>query len=50
MAQEDKNNFDIFSPTDYRYSVDDLKPYLTEEAFIKYKARVEAALAKVMAR
>lgn len=50
MEKEDKTNFDIFSPTDYRYSVSDLKAYLTEEAFIKYKAKVEAALVKVLAR
>ena len=48
--QEEKNNFYIFSPTDYRYSVKDLKEYLTEEAFIKYKIKVEQALVKVMAK
>lgn len=42
--------FSLFSPTDYRYSVKDLEPYLTEEAFIKYQARVEAALAKTLAK
>jgi adenylosuccinate lyase len=41
--------FDLFSPTDYRYSVEDLKPYLAEEAFITYKARVESALVQVLA-
>ena len=50
MGQDLKGKFDSFSPTNYRYSVEDLKPYLTEEAFIKYKAEVEAALAKVLAK
>jgi len=42
--------FEQISPTDYRYSVDTLKPYLTEEAFVKYKSKVEAALVQVLAR
>jgi len=50
MEQNLKEKFDNFSPTDYRYFVEDLKPYLTERAFIKYKARVEAALVKVLAK
>jgi len=41
--------FDLFSPTDYRYPVEALKPYLSEEAFIRYKARVEGALAEALA-
>ena len=41
---------DLVSPTDYRYTVEDLKPILSEEAYIKYKARVEAALARELAR
>ncbi|PJA61433.1 MAG: adenylosuccinate lyase [bacterium (Candidatus Ratteibacteria) CG_4_9_14_3_um_filter_41_21] len=45
-----EKKFDSFSPTDYRYSVEDLKPYLTENSFVKYKARVEAALVKVLAK
>ncbi len=40
----------LFSPTDFRYAVDELKPILSEEAYVKYKARVEAALAKQLAR
>ena len=36
---------ELFSPTDFRYQVKDLLPYLSEEAFVKYKGRVEAALA-----
>ncbi|MBU0951991.1 MAG: adenylosuccinate lyase [Elusimicrobia bacterium] len=43
-------NYDIFSPTDFRYSVEGLKPYLTEEAYVKYKAKVEAALVKTLAK
>jgi len=41
--------FNLFSPTDYRYSVGALEPYLSEEAYIRYKARVEGALAKALA-
>jgi adenylosuccinate lyase len=41
--------FDSFSPTDYRYNVKALKPYLSEKAFIKYKARVESSLVRVLA-
>ena len=43
------DRFDLFSPTDFRYTVEDLKKYLTEEAFTKYKARVEVALVKTLA-
>lgn len=44
------NLFDQFSPTDYRYAVQELKPYLTEEAFVKYKSKVESALVQVLAK
>lgn len=50
MSQDSKEKFDSFSPTDYRYSVEDLKSYLTEETFVEYKAKVEAALVKVLAK
>jgi len=40
-------DFSDFSPTDYRYAVDELRDYLSEEAFVRYKAKVEAAVAKV---
>lgn len=40
-------DFSAFSPTDYRYVVDELRDYLSEAAFVRYKAKVEAALAKV---
>lgn len=42
--------FELFSPTDFRYPVEDLKPYLSEGAFIRYKAKVEVALVKILAR
>lgn len=47
---EKKSIFDLFSPTDYRYSVEELNRYLSEEAFVKYKSKVEAKLAQVKAR
>jgi len=40
-------DFSAFSPTDYRYAVDALRDYLSEEAFVKYKAKIEAAVARV---
>ena len=39
-----------FSPTDFRYAVKELIPYLSEEAYVKYKARVEGALALQLSR
>ena len=39
-----------FSPTDYRYAVPELWDFCTEAAFVKYKARVEAAVARVFAK
>lgn len=42
--------FDLFSPTDFRYNVEALKPYLSEEAFVQYKSKIEVALAKVLGR
>ncbi len=44
------SDFNLFSPTDYRYSVKELIPYLSEEANIRYKAKVEAALAMQLER
>jgi adenylosuccinate lyase len=40
----------LFSPTDSRYHVPELEPYLSDDAVVKSEARVEAALAKVSAR
>jgi adenylosuccinate lyase len=40
-------DFSAFSPTDYRYAVDELRSYLSEEAYVRYKAKIEAALAQV---
>src|SRR5271154_7439851 len=50
MNKDEISIFDMYSPTDYRYSVKELSPYLSEEAYVKYKSKVEAALAKVLAR
>ncbi|MFH1752086.1 MAG: lyase family protein [archaeon] len=44
------SNYNLFSPTDYRYKVIELESFLTEEAFIKYKTIVEIALIKTLAR
>lgn len=44
------SRFDQLSPTDYRYNVEELKPFLSEEAFVKYKSKVEAALVQVLAK
>ncbi len=43
---EEKIEFSAFSPTDYRYAVGELRDYLSEEAFVQYKAKVEAAIAQ----
>ena len=40
-------DFSAFSPTDYRYAVAELREYLSDEAFVNYKAKVEAAVASV---
>lgn len=40
----------LFSPTDFRYPVPELYPYLSDEAVVKYEAKVEATLAKVLAK
>jgi adenylosuccinate lyase len=50
MSEEKVSIYDLFSPTDYRYYVEELKPFLSEEAFVKYKSKVEAALARVLAK
>ncbi len=45
-SEKDEPQYDeLFSPTDYRYPVRQLFPYLSEEAYVKYKAKVEGALA-----
>lgn len=43
---EEKIEYSVFSPTDYRYAVDALRDYLSEEAFVRYKSKVEAAIAR----
>ena len=42
--------FQLFSPTDYRYGVEELTKFLSEEAYVRYKARIEVALAEQFAR
>ena len=49
MDESETSIFDLFSPTDYRYRVLELEPYLSERAFIDYKSKVEAVLAAVLA-
>ena len=46
----EKGRFDNISPTDYRYWEEESAKYLSEEARIKYQARVEAALANALAK
>jgi adenylosuccinate lyase len=42
-------DFSAFSPTDYRYAVDELRAYLSDEAYVTYKAKIEGILAQVFA-
>jgi adenylosuccinate lyase len=42
--------YDFFSPTDFRYAVPELRPFLSEQAYVDYKAKVEAALARQLAK
>ncbi|GAG10942.1 unnamed protein product, partial [marine sediment metagenome] len=44
------SEFELISPTDFRYSVGDLEKYLTEDAFTRYKLKVEVALVKTLAK
>lgn len=44
------DRFENISPLDYRYSNEKLSEYLSEEARIKYQARVEAALVTALAK
>jgi adenylosuccinate lyase len=50
LKKEPGVRFDLFSPSDFRYNVEALSPFLSEEAYIRYKARVEAALASQLAK
>lgn len=45
-----KDKFDFTSPTVFRYLVDDLTPYFSEQAYVNYKSKVEAELAKLLAK
>lgn len=47
---KEKSRFDNISPMDYRYWDEKSAEYLSEEARIKYQARVEAALANTLAK
>lgn len=44
MKMTEEIDFSVFSPTDYRYAVGELRSYLSEEAYVRYKARIEAAI------
>jgi adenylosuccinate lyase len=50
MSDDEISKFDLFSPTDFRYVVEGLRPFLSEEAFIEYKSEIEAKLARVKAK
>lgn len=50
MKKESEISFALFSPSDFRYNVEALAPFLNEEAYVRYKARVEAALAGQLAK
>jgi adenylosuccinate lyase len=50
VSEEKISIYDLFSPADYRYSVKELGPYLSEESFVKYKSKIEVALAKILSR
>lgn len=45
-AMKEKVEFSAFSPMDYRYAVAALSEFLSEEAFVQYKAKVEAVIAR----
>jgi adenylosuccinate lyase len=50
MSRTSVSKFALFSPTDFRYCVKELEPYLSEEAYIRYKAAVEKALAQTLVK
>ncbi len=49
MEPELVDKYDTFSPVDYRYPVRDLEQYLSENAYTRYLAMVEAALVETLA-
>ncbi len=49
MSEKKVPLYSLFSPTDYRYGVRELQPYLSEEAYVHYKSKVEAALVRELA-
>ncbi len=46
---QERDIFRSLSPLDYRYFDEEVADYLSEEAFIRYKLKVELALVKVLA-
>ncbi len=48
MTEKKVSSYSLFSPTDYRYGVKALELYLSEEAYVHYKAKVEIALVQVL--
>jgi adenylosuccinate lyase len=44
------NKFGCISPLDYRYGSEKFSKFLSEEARVRYQAKVEAALAKALAK
>jgi adenylosuccinate lyase len=49
VKMKEEIDFSAFSPTDYRYAVADLRAYLSDEAYVTYKAKIEGVLAQVFA-
>jgi adenylosuccinate lyase len=49
VKMKEEIDFSAFSPTDYRYAVDELRAYLSDEAYVTYKAKIEGVLAQVFA-
>ncbi len=47
MKMNEEIDFSAFSPTDYRYAVDELRAYLSEESYVRYKAKIETAVVRV---
>jgi len=50
MSEGSLPRFSLFAPADYRYYIEDLEPFLSEESYVRYKCKVEVSLAKVLAR
>lgn len=50
MSEGSLHRFSLFAPVDYRYYVEELEPFLSEESYVRYKCKVEAALARVLGK